>query len=135
VTAEISYDRFESDEGVQTEFGNLPEKVTTFSVPLGATYFHPNGFFAGLAGTYVDQEVVRSETSIQADGEDSFFLVDAMIGYRFGKRRGVASLGAKNLFDTEFNYQDDSYREFQDEPSTGPYFPSITVIGKLTLNF
>jgi hypothetical protein len=48
---------------------------------------------------------------------------------------GVASLGAKNLFDKDFKYQDDSYREFQDEPSTGPYFPERTVMGQLTLNF
>jgi hypothetical protein len=135
VTAEISYDRYKRDDGLRTEFGNLPEKVETFSVPLGITYYNTSGFFAGVGGTYVNQDVDRSNTSIQADGNDDFFLVDALIGYRFPKRLGVVSLGAKNLFDKDFKYQDDSYREFQDEPSTGPYFPDLTVMGQLTLNF
>jgi outer membrane receptor for monomeric catechols len=104
-------------------------------VPLGVTYYNTSGFFAGVGGTYVNQDVDRSNTSIQADGNDDFFLVDALIGYRFPKRLGVVSLGAKNLFDKDFKYQDDSYREFQDEPSTGPYFPDLTIMGQLTLNF
>jgi hypothetical protein len=53
VTAEIRYDRYDSDDGLRTEFGNLPEEVDTFSVPLGVTYYHTSGFFAGTAGTYV----------------------------------------------------------------------------------
>jgi len=39
---------------------------------------------------------------------DSFFLVDASIGYRFNKRFGIFSLEVRNLFDTEFFYQDQS---------------------------
>ena len=63
------------------------------------------------------------------------FLVDAAIGYRLPKRFGIISLQVKNLFDKEFNYQDDSYREFRDEPSTGPYFPERTVLGQISVNF
>jgi hypothetical protein len=40
-----------------------------------------------------------------------------------------------NLNDEEFDYQDDSFREFQDQPSTGPYIPSRTVMARITLNF
>jgi Tfp pilus assembly protein PilF len=135
VTAELVYDLYEAEDGIATEFDNLPKKVETVSVPLGVKYFHPTGFYAGLGGTYVDQKVRRSATATQADGSDDFFLVDAAVGYRLPKRAGVISLQVKNLFDDEFNYQDDSYREFRDEPSTGPYFPERTIMGTLTVNF
>jgi tetratricopeptide (TPR) repeat protein len=135
VTAELVYDRYESEMGIATEFDNLPEKVRTVSLPVGVSYFHPSGFFAGVVGTYVDQEVTRSASSTRGQGEDSFFVVDAALGYRFPKRRGIASIGVKNLFDEEFNYQDDSYREFRGESSTGPYFPELMVRASVTLNF
>ena len=132
--SELVYDRYSSENGVATEAG-LPEKAVTWSLPVGLNYFDPSGFFTGLGVTYVDQEVRRSPMAMQASGDDQFVLVDASIGYRFAKRRGVASLAVKNLFDTEFKYQDDSYREFRDEPSTGPYFPERTFMARFALNF
>jgi tetratricopeptide (TPR) repeat protein len=132
LTAELVYDLFENDQPSVPEEALYPEKVRTVSIPLGANYFHPSGFFAGVLGTYVDQEV---KSSISAEGDDSFFLVDVSVGYRFMKRRGIASLGIKNLFDTEFNYQDDSYREFSEDATTGPYFPERLIIGRVTVNF
>jgi hypothetical protein len=135
VNGQLVYDRYESDEGLATANDNLPLKVRTVSLPVGLNYFRPSGFFAGVTGTYVDQEVDRSATATQASGDDTFFLVDLSLGYRLPKRRGSLSLSVGNLFDNEFNYQDDSYREFRDEPSTGPYFPDRTIMGQLTLNF
>jgi outer membrane receptor protein involved in Fe transport len=88
-----------------------------------------------LGATYVDQKVRRSEFSTQGQGDDQFFLVDVALGYRLPKRAGVLSLGINNLFDQAFNYQDDSYRQFRDEPAIGPYFPERTIIGRITLNF
>jgi hypothetical protein len=136
VRAELVYDRFDSDSGVLTEAG-LPEQVTTQSLPVGVTWFSPSGVFVGVGGTLVNQEVQRSATSplAQASGSDDFFVADAALGYRLGKRRGTVSVAVKNLFDTEFNYQDDSYREFRDEPSTGPYFPVRTVMARIALGF
>lgn len=133
--AELAYDRYRSASGSATEFDNLPENVLTKSVPLALRYFHPCGFFAGINGTYVDQEVRRSEFSTQGQGHDSFFLVDANVGYRFAKRRGLVSLAIKNLFQTRFKFQDDSFREFRDEPATGPYFPERMFSARITLNF
>ena len=132
---ELVYDRYRSVSGMATEFNNLPEKAVTWSLPVSLSYFDPSGFFAGLGATYVDQEVRRSPMATQASGDDQFVVVDASIGYRFSKRRGVVSLAVKNLFDTEFNYQDDSYREFRDEPATGPYFPDRTILARFALNF
>ncbi len=135
VTAELVYDRYESETGIGTELANVPERVRTVSLPVGANYFHPSGFFAGVLASYVDQQVRRSPASTMAQGEDSFFVVDAAIGYRLPKRRGVLSLQVKNLFDEQFRYQDNSYREFSPEPATGPYFPARLVMGRVTLSF
>lgn len=135
VTAEAVYDRFKEPAAMQDDFRPVPAEVTTVSLPLGVNYFHPSGFFAGIVGTYVDQEVKRSDDSLFAQGDDNFFLVDAAVGYRFPKRRGMATLAVRNLFDTEFYYQDNSFREFSEDATTGPYFPELTLMGRLTLNF
>jgi len=135
VSAAVEFDRYEANLSAATADGNVPEEVETFTLPVSVRYFSPTGLFAGLGATYVDQEVRRAPTSTQAGGSDSFFLVDASIGYRLPKRRGAISLEVKNLFDEDFRYQDDSYREFRDEPATGPYFPERTIMGQLTLNF
>jgi tetratricopeptide (TPR) repeat protein len=135
VTAEFIYDRYKSEQGIATDLDNLPIKVTTFSAPLGATYFDTSGFFAGLTGTFVHQDVQRSETATQGAGSDNFFLVDALVGYRLPSRVGLLTLGVENIFDTDFHFQDDSYREFRDEPSTGPYFPDRIFLVRLSLGF
>lgn len=134
-TAELAYDRYESEDGIATEFDNLPEKVETVRLPLGARYFDPSGFFAGIGLSYVHQEVQRSPTSTAGEGTDDFVLVDGSLGYRFPGRRGFASLEVRNLFDNGFQYQDDSYREFRDEPSIGPYIPERQIRVRVTLNF
>jgi tetratricopeptide (TPR) repeat protein len=135
VNAKVVYDLFESEIGDATELSNLPERVRTLSLPVGVSYFAPSGLFGTLGATYVDQKVRRSEFSTQGQGDDQFFLVDVALGYRLPKRAGVLSLGINNLFDRAFNYQDDSYRQFRDEPAIGPYFPQRTIIGRITLNF
>jgi len=134
LSLEATYDKFENenDSLVST---SVPEQVTTKTFPANVTYFHPSGFFSGLTVTYVDQEVRRESDSLQAEGDDSFTLTDLSVGYRLPKRRGVASLTVQNLFDKEFDYQDESYRTFSIEPYVGPYVPETTVMGRLTLSF
>ncbi len=70
-----------------------------------------------------------------ADGTSGFFLLDADAGYRFPHQRGSISVEVRNITDEDFEFQDDGFREFGDEPSTGPYFPGISVLGRLTINF
>ena len=137
LSAEFVYDLFEADRSEFTVREPIPEKVETFSVPLGARYFHPSGFFAGVTATYVHQEVNRNPDNFfgLAEGEDDFFLLDAAIGYRLPKRLGIASLQVSNLLDKGFQYQDDSFREFQDRPSIGPYIPERQILGRITLNW
>jgi tetratricopeptide (TPR) repeat protein len=133
LSAEVAYDKFEGDE--DTLINNTPLEVRTNSLPLRAQYFHPNGFFIGVGVTYVDQEVERSDVATYSEGDDDFTLTDISVGYRLPKRMGIASLSVQNVTDREFDYQDDSFREFQDEPSTGPYIPDRTVMGRVTINF
>jgi Tfp pilus assembly protein PilF len=141
--SELVYDRYSSESGLATESGVVPEESVTWSLPVALTYFDPSGFFAGVGVTYVDQSVRRDAIvtglaaldGFQISGDEGFAVVDASIGYRFPKRRGMLSLVVKNLFDTEFQYQDDSYREFRDEPSTGPYFPERTFMARFALSF
>ena len=138
LSAEVAFDRFESEPGGLTDSSSVPLDLETFSVPLGLRYFHPSGFFAGLSGTYVHQEVDRSDAAVSlgfSEGTDDFFVVDAAVGWRFPNRIGIASLSVMNLLDEEFQFQDDSFREFRDEPTAGPYFPDRTIIGRVTLNF
>ena len=137
---ELVYDKFgggypsffTNEDRQESEF---PLKVKTLSVPVTVRYFDPSGFFAGVRGTYVNQEVKRVSGSIFAGGQSDFFVVDADVGYRFPHQRGSVSLAVRNLFDQDFKYQDDGFREFGDDPSTGPYFPDLTILGRLTINF
>jgi tetratricopeptide (TPR) repeat protein len=132
----FSYDKYEKEsDDFSALVGNQePLKVETISVPVGLTYFHPSGFFAGAGVTFVDQDVERLEI-FDNQGHDSFFVVDLGVGYRFPNRLGIASLQVQNLLDEGMEYQDDSFREFQEEPSVGPYFPDRTILGRITLNF
>lgn len=130
-TTGLSYDKYRLD---RLEGDPLPDKVETISAPLTATYFDPGGFFAGAGVSYVHQKVERLP-GFSNEGTSTFAVVDAGIGYRLGNRRGIASLSVRNLLDTAFQYQDDSYREFRDEPYVGPYFPERTMVARVNLNF
>jgi len=131
-TAEVQYDKFESDDPVNDD---LPLRVRTWSYPVKAQYFHPSGLFGVVGVTYVDQDVKRKPVSQYADGSDDFTVTDLAIGYRLPRRQGILSVAVQNVFDEEFDYQDDSYRSFEDEPSIGPYIPDRSVMARITLNF
>jgi ferric-dicitrate binding protein FerR (iron transport regulator) len=138
LSGQVVYDTFESEKGLLTSFSSTPESLKTFSIPLGVRYFDPSGFFAGVFWTHVNQEVVRSPIALQrgfSDGRSDFFVVDASVGWRFPKRLGIATLTVKNLLNQKFLYQDDSFREFRDEPSTSPFIPERQVVGRATLYF
>jgi tetratricopeptide (TPR) repeat protein len=136
-TAQLVYDRFEAEESELTDFSVVPEDMTTISVPVGVNFFHDSGLFAGITTTYVDQDLERSDGNVldYGQGRSGFGLVDLRLGYRFPKRRGIVTFQVNNLLDKEFNYQDNSFREFQDAPSAGPYLPDRQALLYLTLNW
>jgi len=148
LSGQVVYDIFDAEKGNFTDFTVTPQTLKTLSVPVGVRYFDPSGFFAGVGATYVDQEVVRTtnaklfgpvvftpagELVALADGQDDFVVVDATVGWRFPKRFGIASVTVYNIFNEAFRYQDDNFREFRDEPSSGPYIPERRVVGRATL--
>ena len=135
VSVEAIYDLYEAESGIVTEFDNLPERVKPESLPLSIKYFATSGWYAGITTTFVEQEVDRDPFASQASGDDSFRIVDLNFGYRLPRRLGAISLAILNATDEEFKYQDDSYREFRDEPSTGPYFPERTATLQVNLVF
>jgi hypothetical protein len=130
----LEYDRFENEDDSAVS-GVTPTKVSTYSFPVALRYFYGSGAFAGIKATYVDQEVDAESNYEFQTGSSHFTLVDLVVGYRMPNRRGIMSLSFQNVFDEEFDYLDDSYRTFQDEPSAGPYIPDSSVMGRLTLNF
>jgi tetratricopeptide (TPR) repeat protein len=107
LSAEYLYEEYEREkfhaEGIR--------ELQTHYVPLGFNFFHPCGLSASFKGTFVDQdgEFERQGASgigVFEDGDDSFWLFDAAIRYRFPKRFGFFTIGAKNLFDEDFEHFD-----------------------------
>ncbi len=135
LSGEIVYDKFENQNN-SLAADIVPDRVTTWTLPIKATYFDPSGWFAGAGITFVDQEVRRDRTlSSLAQGDSSFTLVDATVGVRLPKRSGLISLSVQNVFDEDFDYQDNSYRTFSDQPYVGPYVPERTIMASFTVNF
>src|SRR5205823_4505647 len=135
VSAEAEFERFErSPSDLSVAEGGAPTDVETIAVPLVVRYFSPSGFFAAVGGTFVRQDVELAPTSAFARDSDEFFLVDASIGYRLPKRRGLISLEAKNLFDDDFLYQDPSIQSAR--AAQYPRFvPDRTVFLRATFAF
>ena len=101
--------------------------VTTHKVPLGVRLFHPSGISLLSRATYYNQRgdfVRRGSTSFES-GQDDFWLLDAGISYRFPKRYGIASIGATNLLNQQFKYQETDFRNARIMPSRG-FFARLT---------
>jgi tetratricopeptide (TPR) repeat protein len=134
VSADLVYDKFENQSDSQLA-DLVPSSIRTISLPLVARYFSPNGFFASVGVTYVDQTVTGEETYAHKTGDSDFLIFDMGVGFRLPKRTGLISLVVQNLFDEDFDYLDNSYRTFQDEPAIGPYAPDRTITAQLTVHF
>jgi tetratricopeptide (TPR) repeat protein len=139
LSGQVIYDTFESELGLLTSFSVVPVSVETVSVPIALRYFDPSGFFAGVLATHVDQDVVRTPDAKffigLSDGHENFVVVDGVVGWRFPKRFGIATLTVRNLFDQKFRFQDDGFREFRNEPTATPFVPEREVTGRVTLYF
>jgi len=101
--AEYGYEKFKFHE----IFNPYAQEIKTHRVPLGVNFFHPSGIFGGLTATYYDQkgDFWKFKTATFVDADDTFWLVDAALGYRLPKRYGVITAGVTNLFDNDdFNY-------------------------------
>ncbi|MBK8176058.1 MAG: tetratricopeptide repeat protein [Rhodospirillales bacterium] len=121
LSAKILRDYYQANSDANAE---LPNEINTWSIPLTARYFDPSGLFGVVQGTIVHQNVNRSATSTQPEGDDGFFLLNMSVGYRLSERRGLAGCSVNNLLDKHFKYQDDNPRRFTGENiNISPYIP------------
>ena len=104
--SEYIFERFKRPEELPEGFRTLE----THRVPLGVGFFHPSGFSASVTTTYWNQngKFQSPLTGEVRSGRDDFWLTDAGISYRLPKRYGFITVGARNLFDREFKFFDDS---------------------------
>jgi tetratricopeptide (TPR) repeat protein len=109
-----------------------PVDLKTRAVPFTINRFGPAGFNASVTVSYVDQSVERLPTSTLASGSDSFTVVDASVGYRLTRRRGLISLEAHNLFNAHFRYQDDNFRT-SSQTAISPYCPCQQILLKFVV--
>ncbi len=128
LSAEYQYEWFErkaEDTGIDNIF-----KLNTHRFPLGIKFFHPSGFSSEFKATYVDQDGIFTPGSddILVPGDDQFWVFDGSISYRLPKRRGIISVGAKNMFDNDFKFQDT-------DPSNPKISPDPLAFVRFTLSF
>lgn len=126
LSAEYQYEVFRNDAVVAAFF----KELTTHRIPLGARFFHPSGISVSLKGTYVDQDgdfIRRGGTAFESANEQ-FVLVDASISYRLPQRLGFITVGAMNLFDQDFRYQETDFRNPTIQPTR-------LVFTRVTLSF
>ena len=121
------YEKLERDP--EFSAADYLHELKTLRLPFGLRFFHPLGFGAEIAATYVDQEGEFIDfLNEPTHGQDDFWVVDVGISYRLPKRYGRISLEAKNLFDASFNYQDPQTTAIQ-------IYPNFMLLAKVTLSF
>jgi len=104
VSAEYVFERFERNAGSSGSENIL--KLRTHRFPVGLRYFDPQGWYAGGQVSYLNQKGEFAGLAFEPSGQDSFWLFDAAVGYRFPKRYGRLTFEVKNLFDQQFRFQD-----------------------------
>ncbi|HNP29735.1 MAG TPA: TonB-dependent receptor, partial [Nitrospirales bacterium] len=132
-SAEFEYEQLKrSPSEASVTRGNRFSNVETFTVPLAVRYFHPNGLFARLGGSVVSQEVDVPPGLTLTKDDDTFFLLDAALGFRLPKRRGIITVEGRNLLDKKFFYQDQNLVISGDIISPR-FIPERTVFLRVTL--
>lgn len=123
------YDQARNDEGFTP---NFVQNVETHQVALQLGYFDPRGPLAVLRPVYGYQRGRFQDTSAPpfpfVSDSDDFTVVDAVLGYRLPKRRGLVSIEVRNLFDSDFNFQDI-------DPDNPRIYPERVVLLKATLAY
>jgi hypothetical protein len=111
-----------------TGFGIVQQ--TTHRVPLGLRMFHPSGLSFAVKATYFHQDgnFQRKSGGPPESGASDFWVVDTAISYRLPKRYGFLTIGATNLFDRRFQYQETDLNN----PAIQPV---RTFFARLTLSF
>lgn len=103
-------------------------ELTNHRGKMKIAWFHPSGARAELSTSYVEQEgdFVDYWTLTSNEQRDSFWLTDASVGYLLPKGYGLVSFDVKNLFDTEFKFQ-------EEDPTQPNYSQEQLFLLRLTL--
>jgi len=142
VKGEFKFEQFRRNPTDPSLLAEEPTLIRTLSAPISAEFFHPSGFFSGLTGTFVRQGLTRlsdfgreneRDPDTTRSGIDSFFLLDAFIGYRLPNRRGIITLEGRNLLDSDFYFRNINF--YQSEAVAPQFIPDRTIFARLTLNF
>ncbi len=82
--------------------------LKTRRLPLGFSYYLPGGLSLGADVVFIDQKGRFFDTVALAttEGNDQSWVANVKAEYRLPKRRGIVSLGVKNLFDSSFGYHE-----------------------------
>jgi hypothetical protein len=106
LSAEYRFERFVHDPQALSSPAALA-KSETHRLPLEFRVFHPSGVFARARATYLNQQgrFLNAMRTV-VPGNDDFWIVDALLGYRLPKRFGLATLEVRNLFNEQFQFQD-----------------------------
>jgi Tfp pilus assembly protein PilF len=111
------------------EGGDTFDEMRLVELPLSLRYVAKSGIRFGLTATAVDQEGQFDAFGEVVPGADSFWLLDAIIGYRLPGRAGTISLEGRNLLDEEFRFQD------VDVLVAPRYLPDAQVLFRFALSF
>ena len=129
--ASYQYDQYANSLPSVGQFSDA--KLYTSRIPLSAGFFHPSGFIANVTVTYWNQsgtfEPLNQPAGTRVDGRDSFWLTDAMIGYRMPKRYGLITVGIKNMFDQKFQYFNTDWRNPIIQPDRLVFFKITIALG------
>jgi tetratricopeptide (TPR) repeat protein len=123
---EYLYERFERDPE-NTGLNQVVES-DTHRVPISAAFFHPWGLQARVTGTYVNQSGQFGFLDNVQSGSDSFWVLDASIGYRLPKRLGLITLEGRNLLNEKFRYNDYGF-------GNPTFYPERLILLRVTLAF
>jgi hypothetical protein len=116
-------------------------ELKTHRLPITINYYHPSGFMIGATATYINQKGIFQGSAITdtpQDANESFWSTDLVFSYRLPDKYGLVSLGVKNVFDKEFNFEDrDSYDSLSVEASASPssLIPERVIFGQVSITF
>jgi predicted Zn-dependent protease len=139
--AEYHYEKASRDFTKDERNDSLPQSVTTHQIPISINFFYPNGIFAKISGTYVNQHVgsvnssqdgqnICNKKQTVCEQKEDFWTFDTVLGYRFPKKIGTISLEVKNLFNHRFKFQSN----FDSSgPQLSPFTPERQLFIKLNL--
>lgn len=142
IKSEFQFEDFKRNSNDPSLEIDAPVHVQTLTAPISLEYFHPSGILSSITGTIVNQKLSRlvNRTSEEAGARlttssraDTFFLLDAVIGYRFPNRRGMLNFEARNLLNQKFYYRNINF--YQSEAITPRFIPERTFFARVTINF